>query len=294
MQTPSVFLLLTFLLTTSGLFAQSPTPQDDLFITVEQRPLYPGCADEADLQARKHCADRAMLEDVYTNITYPEGARNAGAQGMAVVSFIVEKDGRISDPRVARDPGHNLGATAKAVVQRWIDTDLRWEPGTQNGQPVRTQFNLPVKFKLDDSEAAAATATSTPKEPRPDEDGVYRNVEFMPLFPGCEKTAGQTHQDRKRCADNAMLRYVYTNVKYPEAAVKAKAEGIAVVSFIVEPDGSLSTPDIERNPGNGLGESALDVVYHMIEKDIRWEPGRNGDEAVRVRYLLPIKFKLSK
>lgn len=103
----------------------------------------------------------------------------------------------------------------------------------------------------------------------PNEDGVYEEVEQMPLFPGCGDKADQPYADRKRCADKAMLTYVYKNIRYPEAAQKAEAEGMAVVQFVVEADGRLSNLEIVRNPGSGLGEEALAVVERMNTQNIR-------------------------
>ena len=293
MRVPFVyFLFLALFLTTAGLSAQGPAAESPVLKVVDQMPLYPGCDDIDNYDARKECADRAMLTSVYSTVRYPAKARQAGVSGMAVVGFVVEKDGRITNPTVERNPGESLGDAALAVVQSWINTDLRWEPGYDNGEPQRVAFLLPVKFKLADEDAPSKTAEASPRAPQPDENGVYRTVQQMPLFPGCDETEGQSYRERKRCADRSMLEYVYGTVRYPEAAKDAEAEGMAVVSFIVEPDGRLSTPSIERDPGTGLGASALAVVNTMIAEDVRWTPGRVGDEAVRVRYLLPIKFKL--
>ena len=124
------------------------------------------------------------------------------------------------------------------------------------------------------------------------ETDIYRVVEKMPLFPGCDSLMTAPYRELKNCADQRMLDYVYSNIEYPEAAVEEKVEGMAVISFIVERDGSLSSAKIYRNPGAGLGEEALRVVNKMNEDGLRWYPGTQGGRRVRVMFNLPIKFRM--
>ena len=86
-----------------------------------------------------------MLEYIYARLKYPEIAKNASVQGTAVITFVVEKDGSITDAKIIRDPGAMTGQEALNVVESFPN----WLPGRQRGQPVRVQFNLPVKFRLE-------------------------------------------------------------------------------------------------------------------------------------------------
>jgi protein TonB len=95
------------------------------------------------------------------------------------------------------------------------------------------------------------------------------------------------------CATKALMMFVYGNVRYPEEAEAYGTEGMAVISFVIEKDGSVSNPSITRDPGDGIGEEGLRIVNLMIEQDIRWQPGTQGGEAVRVKFNLPVKFKLT-
>jgi protein TonB len=104
---------------------------EEVFKVVEQKPEFPD-------------GEAAMLKFIYDNIKYPSIARENGVEGMVVVSFVVEKDGSISDARIARDIGAGCGQEAVRVVNMMP----KWNPGKQRGRPVRVQFNLPVKFKL--------------------------------------------------------------------------------------------------------------------------------------------------
>ena len=126
-----------------------PPAEEEIFKVVEQMPLFPGCEDLGSYAEKKACADKKMLEFIYGNIKYPAIARENGVEGMAVVSFVVEKDGTVKDARVVRNPGAKTGEEALRVVELMNTKGYKWNPGMQGGRPVRVQFNLPVKFKLE-------------------------------------------------------------------------------------------------------------------------------------------------
>ena len=122
---------------------------DEIFRVVEEMPRFPGCEEVEDAAERKQCADRRMLEFIYRNIKYPAIARENGVEGTVVVTFVVETDGRVTDAQILRDPGAQLGPEALRVINLMNEQGLRWTPGKQRARPVRVQFNLPVKFKLE-------------------------------------------------------------------------------------------------------------------------------------------------
>ncbi len=122
---------------------------------------------------------------------------------------------------------------------------------------------------------------------------VYKDVDQMPLFPGCEDLSGD-HSAKKSCADKKMLHYIYGNIKYPKSAIEDNLQGLVVVGFIVRPDGTIDEPEVLKSPGAVLGDEALRVVRSFNDMPERWEPGYHNGEAVSVQYNLPIRFKLEK
>ena len=102
---------------------------------------------------------------------------------------------------------------------------------------------------------------------------VYDIVEQMPEYPG-----GLT----------ALMNYLRVNIRYPAAAQKAGIEGRVIVSFIVEPNGSVSNVEIVRSVDTDLDQEALRVVRQMP----KWKPGKQDGSTVRVKFHLPIKFML--
>ena len=102
---------------------------------------------------------------------------------------------------------------------------------------------------------------------------VYEIVEDMPTFPG-----GVTE----------LMNYLSKNTHYPAATKRDGIQGRVVVSFIVEPDGSISNVKLVRSVDANLDREALRVVSEMPN----WTPGKQGGNKVRVRYSLPIAFRL--
>lgn len=88
---------------------------------------------------------------------------------------------------------------------------------------------------------------------------------------------------------SAMMEFLSMNMKYPQAAVKAKLQGRAVVGFVVRKDGTVSDVHITKSAGYAvLDEEAMRVVKAMPE----WEPGKQKGKPVNVKYFVPITFRL--
>lgn len=102
-----------------------------VFDVVEVMPQFPG-------------GQIAMLKYIMENIKYPEQAMKEGIQGRVAVSFIVEKDGRVSNVRLL----HSVQSALDKEAIRVVKSMPKWTPGKHNGKPVRVRFNLPVMFKL--------------------------------------------------------------------------------------------------------------------------------------------------
>ncbi|MDX1942250.1 MAG: TonB family protein [Saprospiraceae bacterium] len=141
---------------------QKNVSNEEIFKIVEEMPLFPGCDEQGTYEEKKPCADRKMLEYIYKNIKYPKEARDAGVEGMVVVSFVVEKDGSISTPRIMRDIGAGCGEEALRLIHL-MQERVHWTPGKQRGRNVRVQFNLPIRFKLEDKSTEKVEEAAQPK-----------------------------------------------------------------------------------------------------------------------------------
>ena len=102
-----------------------------IFTSVEQVPEFPGGLD-------------AFARFLSKNVTYPGEARRQGIQGRVIVSFVCEKDGSLTDVKVARGIGG--GCDEEAV--RVIKLSPKWIPASQNNRPVRIAYSVPISFTL--------------------------------------------------------------------------------------------------------------------------------------------------
>lgn len=117
---------------------------------VETMPRFPGCEDkDVTDEEKQSCAQMEMLQFIYKNLRYPYEAIKRDIEGMAVVQFVVLKNGDIGGAVVKKDPGGRCGNAALWIVNRMNFICDKWVPGAQDGKAVKVQFTLPVRFKLE-------------------------------------------------------------------------------------------------------------------------------------------------
>ncbi len=105
--------------------------EEEIFLVVEAMPEFPG-------------GEAALYDYLAANLKYPEMAKETGITGKVFVTFVVEKDGSITDVKILRGIGGGCDEEAIRVVKGMP----KWTPGHQRSIPVRVQFNLPIKFTL--------------------------------------------------------------------------------------------------------------------------------------------------
>ena len=114
---------------------------------------------------------------------------------------------------------------------------------------------------------------------------IFRSPNQKPKFSDCD--IDTVEKGRMKCDTKEMLEFIFDNIKYPAEAIASGIEGMVVVKFIVEKDGTLTNLEVVRDIGGGCGEEALQVVRKMNP----WVPGNQDGKAVRTAFFLPIKFK---
>lgn len=121
-----------------------PLSQPDVFDKVDEMPYFPdGMA--------------GLMQYLSTNVRYPKDAKESGTQGSVIVSFIVEKDGSISNAKVTKPTYSSLDEEALRVVSAMP----KWVPGKQNGEAVRVKYAVPVSFRLKVEDLLSGMSEST-------------------------------------------------------------------------------------------------------------------------------------
>jgi len=110
---------------------EAEVEEQEIFRVVENAPAFPG-------------GDVARMKFLQDNIKYPPMAKESGIQGTVYITFVIERDGSVTDVQLLRGIGGGCDEEAMRVVKNMP----KWEPGKQRGKPVRVQFNMPIKFNL--------------------------------------------------------------------------------------------------------------------------------------------------
>ena len=136
-----------------------------------------------------------------------------------------------------------------------------------------------------DDEILASTEDNTPwldpqeyevimVEPEPDPDEIHIAVEEVPEFPG---------------GVAALMAYLRKNIKYPAICRENNIQGKVIVTFVVNKDGSIVDVEVAKGVNPALDKEAVRVISQMPN----WQPGRQLGRPVRVRYSVPVSFRLN-
>ncbi len=119
----------------------------------------------------------------------------------------------------------------------------------------------------------AKEVIAQPEPPKEEETKVFDVVEQMPSFPG---------------GPSALMQYLGSNIKYPVVAEENGVQGRVVCTFVVERDGSITDVRVVKSVDPSLDREAVRVVKSMP----KWIPGKQNGSAVRVKYTVPVTFRL--
>ena len=142
-------------------------------------------------------------------------------------------------------------------------------------EKVETKIDL---SSLEDDQSKAQIQTYTPPPPpKPVEEEateeIFVVVEQQPEFPG---------------GMSALMKFLGDNIKYPVIAQENGIQGRVITNFVVERDGSITDVQVVRGQDPSLDKEAVRVIQTMP----RWKPGQQRGKAVRVRFTLPVVFRL--
>ncbi|WP_455585121.1 energy transducer TonB [Bacteroides sp.] len=196
------------------------------------------------------------------------------------------------------------------VTFEWTQHDINVATGSLADEPVFVETLLPITYpeeKLepppppaikvaelldivddDDPEADAVVVSSeyldepyvvkynpvvVETENEPVEDVIFVSVEKMPEFPG---------------GNAALFQYLNKNIKYPVVPQEQGIQGKVIIQFVVDKDGTITDPVVVRSVDPYLDKEALRVIKAMP----KWNPGMQSRQAVRVKYTVPVSFRL--
>lgn len=182
----------------------------------------------------------------------------------------------------------NLQTKVEVIEEEMVEITKQEQPKVQPPQPkpqvtqievveddVEVEDEIDINAEVDQDEVIEEYEFTPPEieEEEIVEAEIFKVVEEMPEFPG---------------GAAKMMEYIQKNIKYPMMARESDIQGRVFVSFVVEPDGSITNVAVLRGIGGGCDEEALRVVQSMPN----WKPGKQRGSAVRCSFTVPIVFKL--
>jgi protein TonB len=197
--------------------------------------------------------------------------------------FDVEEEIEVEPPRT-KEPPPPPPPPPPPEIEEVVDEEVEEDPFEDQTIEEDTYMDDEVPEQVEEA------PPPPPPPPEPEVEEIFKVVEQMPRFPGCEDLGSE--EEKKQCAQKKLLEYIYANIKYPPIARENGVEGMVVVKFVVDKDGSISDPQVVRDIGAGCGDEALRVVKSMNKENIKWIPGKQRGRPVRVQFNLPVKFQL--
>lgn len=287
------------------------TIEDDLLEVVEERASFPG-GDEAYFRWLKH------------NVRYPAYCLENDIQGMVIVSFVVEKDGWLSNINVVSSPDKYLSQEVLRVVKitpKWIPATRKiahmpkWaDPTKYRDKFLKTRINLPIVFQLptDSGETIAERGEELDVISQETIDTLAVDTDFVsgpPIRypevvvwgkPSLAVPQYSSLDPNERIYDmtdepasfpggeKACIEWLARNIKYPPVCQEQGIQGRVIVSFIVDKEGNILEPKVIRSPDEHLADEALRVINLMP----KWNPAKVGGRDVNSRFNMPIMFRL--
>lgn len=239
-----------------------------VYTVLEEMPRFPSPACEGldtTVAAKNDCAQQVLLSFVYNNIIYPLEARQNGNEGTVVASFVVEKDGGITNPKIVKDVGGGTGLEVLRLINEMIKAELKWIPGKKKGQPVRAQFTLPVKFRLEEALPYVLSGRDT----------VYSEFEKPLEFQG---------------GTEALLAHLDERLVYPDNWKDSCRIGRVELQLLIRKNGDVRILDmIDYNDlGFDFWYAAIDAATSTLGK---WDVATYEGRPVSAAYEVSLPFK---
>lgn len=237
-----------------------------IYQTQEEQPLFPGCEKlDTTIEVIRQCASQQLLGFIYQNVRYPQEALNQKIEGTVVLTFVVEKDGTISSPKIVKDIGGGCGLEALRVVGQMNEVGVRWIPGKNKGQPVRSLFSLPVRFRI--------------KEAPPFVVSAYRDTIYTRFDEPLDYITGQ----------DSLAAYLDRRLKYPASGIEKCMVGNIDIQLLVFPTGEVRINDLTDY--NDLG---FDFWYEAIDAATstygKWKPAVFEGRKVTAAFDVSLAF----
>ena len=197
-----------------------------------------------------------LIKFLSENIKYPVECEKQGIQGRVVLLILINKDGSVTDIKVAKSVHPLLDAEAVRVASSMP----RWQPATKDGQPVRIRYSLPITFSLNNATTEKGKGSEKVGQASRDRDATYPG--------GLE----------------AIRKYLDKNFVRPLEC--SDIEGDMEVAFIVDEEGKVSMVEVTKSLHPKLDKALTQVFMNMS----KWQPAMRDGKPRQMRFTMPLHY----
>jgi TonB family protein len=288
-------LFITLLLGGFCMLMQAQTEENKVFNVVDEMPKFAGGSYEQTYRRPDGTTwtetksypsgNEGLIQYLSSNVKYPVVAEENGVEGRVILTFVVERDGSITNVRVAKSVDPALDKEAVRVVSGMP----KWIPGSEKGEKVRVKYTVPVTFRLGPGKGKPLSVNSA-VEPKDSTE--------MPTYPG---------------GGEALKKFLRSNMHYPDYAKPYEAEGVCKMLFVVDIYGNISDVVAKDCKITHINEGAIASMtddekaavkkecarqmakegLRVIRKMKRWNPGQKNGKPVRSIHVLDLSFSVN-
>ena len=276
--------LLSFLLCSFSVFSQIEEPaEDEVFIVVEDMPVYRGCEHldgSSDEKEKAQCTQGKITDYLAANARYSDESKDRNQSETWFLTYVVNEKAEVEQVKILRYPPFSNREMEEESIRLVKSLEFA-EPGRQRGKAVKVQFSAPIKFRTDEEFSNLVRKVYGPK---------FLEGKRGAVAPGCEEFVGEEEQ-LKSCSLEYIERFVQENAEVPGIVQEMDLRLPSVVTFTIGKDGSVEEAEIKKSAQDFVNSSseeeveaaeaadkaALDVVKKLkftIPEQNKGEPGK--------------------
>jgi TonB family protein len=206
------------------------------------------------------------------HLIYPENALKNKIEGTVEIQYTCDENGLIVSHKLLKSVDPELDAEAERLFRL-----LLWAPAVKNKKEVRFEYYISIPFSI--ARYKKALKRRNPEDANPAKlqadtsITIHEKVSKPPVY---------------IYGKDSLLRYVASELEYPQEAKSKNLEGTVVLSFVVEPNGFISNIEIKNPVGGGCNEEAIRVIGQT-----KWYPAQKDNVLVRSKMSYSLVFKLN-
>ena len=206
------------------------------------------------------------------HMQYPENALKKKIEGNVDIKYVCSETGMIVSYNVMGSQDKELEAEAIRLFKL-----LRFKPAVKEDKPVAFEHYLTIPFSISKYKKTLKRRDKTPANP----GKLVEDTSFV-IHEKADKQPSFLY------GTDSLLKYISSELEYPQEAKVKSIEGTVVLSFVVEPDGFISNLNVEKSVGGGCQEEAIRVIGQT-----KWNPAQKEKKLIRCKMTYSVVFKLN-